>query len=229
MKRKLVFLIFILLALTTAVLCGCQKKGDDFFDTDYLNFEDFKSLKNFTVINSNEPNTTAKYINDGSRILFETTTATEEGIDNNVIYIFSTDKNTAYIGDAWQDIELKDVDDYLSSISDRTGLAYVNIEEVYVKEIADHKYAIDPDHFFKEAFRVKYETFFGKDYEESEFNIEYEKQKEELFGNVDDYLITLDCSTKKQMSLSIENAKDKKLLTYRYTDIDNTDITLPKE
>ena len=43
MKRKLVFLIFILLALTTAVLCGCQKNGDDFFDTDYLNFDDFKS------------------------------------------------------------------------------------------------------------------------------------------------------------------------------------------
>ncbi|MDE6870463.1 MAG: hypothetical protein K2J75_07015, partial [Clostridia bacterium] len=80
-----------------------------------------------------------------------------------------------------------------------------------------------------EAFRVKYETFFGKEYEESEFTTEYESQKEDLFGNVDDYMITLDCTTKKQMTLSIENATDKKLLTYRYSDIEDTSITLPKD
>ncbi len=42
-------------------------------------------------------------------------------------------------------------------------------------------------------------------------------------------MITLDCTTKKQMTLSIENAKEKKLLTYRYSDIEDTNITLPKD
>ena len=121
------------------------------------------------------------------------------------------------------------MDDYLSSIADRTGLSYVGVKETYVTKISKHKYAIDPDHFFKEAYRVKYETIFGKEYEESEFTTEYESQKESLFGNVDNYMITLDCSTKKQMTLSIENAKEKKLLTYKYSDIEDTSITVPKE
>ncbi|MDE5756755.1 MAG: hypothetical protein K2I23_06670, partial [Clostridia bacterium] len=212
--------------IMTAVLCACNRDGEG-CDLEYYDWKDFSSLKNFTVVNSQEPNTTAKYVNDGSKILFETTTVSEEG-ENNVIYQFSTDENKAYIAGAWQDIDIKDADDYLSSITDRTGLAYVGIKEPYVKEIAKHKYSIDADHFFKEAFRVKYETFFGKEYEESEFTTEYESQKEDLFGNVDNYMITLDCTTKKQMTLSIENAKEKKLLTYRYSDIEDTSITLPK-
>lgn len=227
--KKFIITVLILLTMTALLLCGCQKKSEGLFDTEYHNFEDFKNLKNFTVVNSNEPNTTAKYVNDGSRILFETTTLTEEKAQNNVIYVFSTDENKAYIADAWQDIDIKDVDDYLSSIADRTGLAYVKIKDTYVKEIAKHKYSIEPDHFFKETFRIKYETYFGKTYEENEFAVEYEKQKETLFGNVDNYMITLDCTAKKQMTLTIENAKEKKLLTYKYSDIENTNITLPKE
>ncbi|MDE6276351.1 MAG: hypothetical protein K2M75_07460 [Clostridia bacterium] len=228
MKKKLIITTCILTVCALAcALCACQKDGEG-WDLNYYDVTDFTSLKNFTVVNSQEPNTTAKYVNDGSRILFETTTVSDDGEDNNVIYQFSVDENKAYISGAWQDIDVKDADDYLSSIADRTGLAYVGVKDPYVKKIAKRKYAIDPDHFFKEAFRVKYETFFGKDYEESEFTTEYESQKEDLFGNVDNYMITLDCSTKKQMTLSIENAKDKKLLTYRYTDIEETDISLPK-
>ncbi|MDE5654242.1 MAG: hypothetical protein K2I46_01360 [Clostridia bacterium] len=229
MKNKLLLTISIMLVCILAItLFACKKNGDD-FDLNYYDLKDFTSLKNFTVVNSREPNTTAKYVNDGSRILFETTTAVSEGDDNVVLYHFSTDENKAYIADAWQDVDVKDVDDYLSSIADRTGLAYVGVQETYVTEIATHKYAIDPDHFFREAFRIKYETIFGKDYEESEFTTEYESQKESLFGNVDNYMITLDCTTKKQMTLSIENQQDKKLLTYKYSDIENTDITMPKE
>lgn len=230
MKKKFIITTFILLTICAlaASFCGCNKDKDA-FDLDYYDYKDFTALKNFTVVNSQEPNTVAKYVNDGSRILFETTTTDGEGGENNVIYQFSVDENKAYISGSWQDIDLKDVDDYLSSIADRTGLAYVGIKENYVEEVAEHKYSIDPDHFFKEAFRIKYETFFGKEYEESEFTNEYESQKEELFGNVDNYMITLDCSTKKQMTMSIENAKEKKLLTYRYSNIDKTNITLPKD
>ena len=229
MKNKLIITISILLVCSMAVtLCACQNDGDG-WDYEYYDLKDFTTLKNFTVVNSREPNTTAKFVNDGSRILFETTTTDEEGEDNVVLYHFSTDDNKAYISGAWHDVDIKDADDYLSSIADRTGLAYVGVQETYVKEIAKRKYAIDPDHFFKEAFRVKYETIFGKEYEESEFTTEYESQKETLFGNVDNYMITLDCSTKKQMTLSIENAKDKKLLTYKYSDIEDTNITVPKE
>ena len=228
MRNKLIIIISILLVCAIAVtLCSCKKDGDG-KDYDYYDLKDFTSLKNFTVINSREPNTTAKFVNDGSRILFETTTTDGEGGDNVVLYHFSTDDNKAYISGTWQSVDVKDADDYLSSIADRTGLAYVGVMETYVTEIAKRKYAIDPDHFFKEAFRVKYETIFGKEYEESEFTTEYESQKETLFGNVDNYMITLDCSTKKKMTLSIENAKDKKLLTYRYSDIEETNITLPK-
>lgn len=229
MKKKIIITTCILLvSILTVALCACNKDGEG-FDLEYYDLKDFTTLKNFTVINSQEPNTVAKYVNDGSRILFETTTTGEDGVENNVIYQFSTDENKAYISGAWQNIDVKDADDYLSSIADRTGLAYVGIKDNYVKEIASHKYSIDADHFFKEAFRVKYETFFGKEYEESEFTTEYEDQKEDLFGNVDNYMITLDCATKKQMTLSIENAKEKKLLTYRYSDIEDTNITLPKE
>ena len=229
MKNKLIITISILIVCCMAIaLCACQEDGDG-WDLDYYDLKDFTSLKNFTVVNSREANTTAKFVNDGSRILFETTTTDTEGEENVILYQFSTDENKAYISGAWQDVETKDVDDYLSSIADRTGLSYVGVQETYVKKIAKHKYAIDPDHFFKEAFRVKYETVFGKEYEESEFTTQYESQKEDLFGNVENYMITLDCSTKKQMTLSIENAKDKKLLTYKYSKIEDTNITLPKE
>ena len=229
MKRKLIIITSILLVCVIAVaLCSCKKDGEG-KDYDYYDLKDFTTLKNFTVVNSREPNVTAKFVNDGSRILFETTTADGEGGDNVTLYHFSTDDNKAYIAGSWQNIDSKDADDYLSSIADRTGLAYVGIQEKYVKEIAKHKYAIDPDHFFKEAFRVKYETIFGKEYEESEFTSEYESQKENLFGNVDNYSITLDCSTKDEMTLAIENEKEKKLLTYKYSDIEDTSITVPKE
>ena len=229
MKRKLIITTSIILICILAVaFCACNKDGDG-FNFEYYDLKDFTTLKNFTVVNSQEPNTVAKYVNDGSRILFETTTTDDSGEPNNVIYQFSTDENKAYISGAWQDIDVKDADDYLSSIADRTGLAYAGVKEPYVKEIATHKYSFDPDNFFKEAFRIKYETFFGKEYEESEFTAEYESQKEDLFGNVDNYMITLDCTTKKQMTLSIENAKEKKLLTYRYNDIEDTNITLPKD
>lgn len=229
MKKKIITIISIfIICIIAASLCACDKGGED-FNLDYYDLKDFTTLKNFTVVSSQEPNTTAKYVNDGSRILFETTTVDEDGVENDVIYHFSTDENKAYIANAWQSIDAKDADDYLSSIADRTGLAYTNVKEPYVKEINKGRYAIDPDHFFKETFRVKYETFFGKEYEDSEFTSEYESQKEKLFGNVDNYMITLDFTTKKQISLAIENAKEKKLLTFRYSDIENTKITLPKE
>ena len=229
MKNKLIITLSILLICMMAVtLCSCKDDGDG-YDFEYYDLEDFTSLKNFTVVNSQEPNTIAKYVNDGSRILFETNTSDKEGENNVVLYHFAIDDNKAYIAGAWQLIDNSDVDDYLTSIAERTGIAYVGVAEPYAEEISSRKYTIEPDHFFREAFRVRYEFFFGKDYEESEFTTEYESQKESLFGNVDNYMITLDCSTKKQMTLTIANQVEKKSLSYKYTDIEDTSITVPQE
>ena len=193
---------------------GCNK-DDGFTDLDYYDFEDFITLKNFTVKFSQEPNTVGKYVNDGSEIRFMTDTTDEEGANNQVYYTFSAEESKAYIGGAWQTIETQDIDDYLSSIADRIGLSYTKIQEAYVTEI----------------FRQKYEAYFGKDYEENEFAVEYEKQKEEIFGNVDDYTIKLDFTQKKQIMLTItkNGDGDKQETWFAFTDIGDTKVDLPKE
>ncbi|MDE5616944.1 MAG: hypothetical protein K2I78_04070, partial [Clostridia bacterium] len=186
MKKKALFILIITIISAIAICAvGCNK-DDGFTDLDYYDFEDFITLKNFTVKFSQEPNTVGKYVNDGSEIRFMTDTTDEDGVKNQVYYTFSAEESKAYVSGAWQTIETQDIDDYLASIADRIGLSYTKIQEAYVTEINDRVYTVDPDHFFKELFRQKYEMYFGKDYEENEFAIEYEKQKEQIFGNVDD-------------------------------------------
>ncbi len=229
MKKKVFILIIAIISITAACLAGCDK-NNSFNNLDYYDFKDFTSLKNFTVINSEEKDTVAKYDNDSSRILFMTETDSTEGVNNDVFYYFSAEENKTLVGENWQEINLDDVDDYLSSIADRTGLSYTKVQEAYVTEVNDRKYSIDADHFFKELFRQKYEMYFGKTYEESEFTVEYEKQKEELFGNMDNYMIMLDCTKKKKMTLSITKNEDGKqsVSTYEYSNIGDTKIDIPK-
>ena len=231
MKKKALFILIITI-ISVMALCavGCNK-DDGFTDLYYYDFEDFITLKNFTVKFSQEPNTVGKYVNDGSEIRFMTDTTDEEGANNQVYYTFSAEESKAYIGGAWQAIETQDIDDYLSSIADRIGLSYTKIQEAYVTEINDRLYSVEPDHFFKELFRQKYEAYFGKDYEENEFAVEYEKQKEEIFGNVDDYTIKLDFTQKKQIMLTItkNGDGDKQETWFAFTDIGDTKVDLPKE
>ncbi|MBD5100643.1 MAG: hypothetical protein HDT29_05185 [Clostridiales bacterium] len=231
MKKKILYiLIMTIIAMVAICSFGCNK-DDGFKDLDYYDFEDFITLKNFTVKFSQEKNTVGKYDNDGSEIRFMTDTTDEDGINNKVYYTFSAEGSKAYIGEKWQSVETDDVDDYLASIADRIGLSYTKIQEAYLTEISERLYSVDPDHFFKELFRQKYEMYFGKDYEENEFAVEYEKQKESIFGNVDDYMITLDFTQKKQITLTItKNTEGEKQETwFTFSDIGDTKIDLPKE
>ena len=231
MKKKILY-ILIMTVIATVAICsfGCNK-DDGFKDLDYYDFEDFITLKNFTVKFSQEKNTVGKYDNDGSEIRFMTDTTDEDGINNKVYYTFSAEGSKAYIGEKWQSVETDDVDDYLASIADRIGLSYTKIQEAYLTEISERLYSVDPDHFFKELFRQKYEMYFGKDYEENEFAVEYEKQKESIFGNVDDYMITLDFTQKKQITLTITKSTEgeKQETWFTFSDIGDTKIDLPKE
>ncbi len=232
MKKKALFIMTVIVLTLTAVFAvGCKDK-DGFKDLEYYDFEDFITLKNFTVKFSQEKNTVGKYDNDGSEIKFMTDTTDEEGVNNKIYYSFAAEGSKINIGGEWQIIETDDVDDYLSSIADRTGLSYTKIQETYLTEKSDRIYAVDPDHFFKELFRQKYESYFGKDYEENEFAAEYENQKEEIFGNIDDYMVTLDFSEKKQIKLTIvkhSEDEEKQTSEFIFTDIGTTKVDLPKE
>ena len=230
MKKKILYILIITIISAIAFSCvACKDKGG-FEDLEYYDFKDFTTLKNFTVKYSQEKNTVGKYDNDGSEIRFMSENTDEEGITNKVYYTFSSEESKTYIGGTWQKIETQDIDDYLASIADRIGLSYTKIQEAYVTEIGDRLYSVEPDHFFKELFRQKYETYFGKDYEENEFAVEYEKQKEDIFGNIDDYMITLDFSEKKQITLTItKNGEEKQETWFVFTDIGTTKIDLPKE
>ena len=231
MKKKILYILIITIIIAVSISCVACKKDDGLKDLDYFDVKDFTTLKNFTVNSSQEKNTVSKYDNTGSEIRFMTDATDEDGVNNKVYYSFKSDGSKAYIADKWQTIETQDVDDYLASIADRTGLSYTKIQEAYVTEMSERLYSIQPDHFFKELFRQKYEMYFGKEYEENEFAVEYEKQKESIFGNVDDYMITLDFTQKKQITLTItKNGEGEKQETwYTFTDIGETKIELPKE
>lgn len=230
MNKKTIITIIALLALCLALFAGC-KDDTKAVESEYYTVEDFLNLDNFTLVNSTEKNTVCKYeIKDG-RILFESKSTTEELGENTVYYVFSTSGSKAYIGSKWQAIGTDDVDDYLAAIEDRTGLVYNKLQATYFEKAKERVYTIQNAHFFKELFRQKYEKFFGKEYEESDFTIEYEKQKEDLFGNIDAYTVKLDCSEKGKMTLSVEKPTDdgREYTAYTYSDIDKTQITLPEE
>ncbi|MDE5990684.1 MAG: hypothetical protein K2O95_07815 [Clostridia bacterium] len=230
MKKKILFILIIAMISAIAISCVACNNGNGFDDLDYYDFEDYTTLKNFTVTNSQEKNTVGKYVNDGSEIRFMSEATSEDGTTNKVYYTFSSEESKAYIGGAWQNIETQDVDDYLASIADRTGLSYIKIQEAYLTETSERLYTVEADHFFKELFRQKYEMYFGKDYEENEFAAEYENQKEGIFGNVDDYMITLDFTQKKQITLTItkNGESEKQESWYVFTDIGDTKIELPE-
>lgn len=231
MKKKILYILILTIIIAISISCVACKKDDGFQNLEYYDFKDFTTLKNFTVKSSQEKNTVGKYDNSGSEIRFMTDTTDEAGVNNKVYYSFKSDGSKAYIANAWQNIETQDVDDYLASIADRIGLSYTKIQEAYLTEISERLYAVEPDHFFKELFRQKYEMYFGKEYEENEFAVEYEKQKESIFGNVDDYMITLDFTQKKQITLTItKNGEGEKQESwFVFTDIGDTKIELPKE
>ena len=228
MKKLIIVMIMILSIFTIVGLCACDK--EQMPSPEYYSVEDFLNLKNFTTTNSMEKSTTCKYVAEDNKILFESDSKSQEFGDNIVYYSFDTTQSKIYTGGKWQSIGKDDVDDYLSSIEDRTGLVYNNLQSTYFEEKEKRVYTIQNDHFFKELFRQKYEKYFGKEYEENDFITEYETQKEELFGDTDSYKIILDCSEKYIIKLSIEKPTEdgREYTSYTYTDIDKTKISLPE-
>lgn len=230
MNKKIIIAILAVFVLCLTLFAACKDQTNP-AESEYCTIEDFLNLDNFTLVNSTEKNTVCKYEVKDGRILFESKSTTEVLGENTVYYVFGTAGSKAYIGSEWQSIGTDDVDDYLSAIADRTGLVCNKLQSTYFERTKDRVYTIQNGHFFKELFRQKYEKFFGKDYEESDFMIEYEKQKEDLFGNIDAYTVKLDCSEKGKMTLSVEKPTDdgREYTAYTYSDIDKTQITLPEE
>lgn len=230
MTKKIIIITIVVLTLGLLIFASCDKKGEA-GDNEYCTIQDFLNLDNFTLQNSTEKNTVCKYVIKDGRIMFESKSSSEEYGENTVYYVFETTASKAYIGSEWQSVGTDDVDDYLSSIDDRTGLVYNNLQANYFEKTKENVYTIQNGHFFKELFRQKYEKFFGKDYDEGDFMTEYEKQKEDLFGNIDAYNVQLDCSEKGKMTLSIEKPTDdgREYTSYTYSDIGKTEITLPEE
>lgn len=230
MTKKIIVAIIAVLLVCTVVFAGCKEK-DKPNASEYFGVEDFLTLDNFTLVNSTEKNTVCKYVVKDNKILFESKSKSEEYGENTVYYVFETSGSKAYIGSKWQSIGEDDVDDYLAAIDDRTGLVYNNLMTEYFQKIGDNVYTVQNAHFFKELFRQKYEKYFGKDYDEADFMAEYEKQKEDLFGDIDAYTVKLDCSEKGKMTLSVEKpAEDgREFTSYTYSDIDVTKIILPEE
>lgn len=228
MKKFLIILITIASVIGILAFAACNKEQKP--DTEYYSVQDFLDLKNFTVKSSLEKSTVCKYSVEDNKILFESDSTSEEYGDNKVYYTFDATESKIYTGGKWQSIGADDVDDYLSSIEDRTGLIYNNLQANYFEDKGKNVFVIENGHFFKELFRQKYEKYFGKEYDESDFMIEYEKQKQELFGDIDSYTIKLDCSQKLEMTLSIEKTTEdgREYTSYTYTNIDNTKIVLPE-
>lgn len=226
MKHRLIILTILIIAICLSIFVGCKDKPMTM--SEYYDIEDFVGLKNFTVASSLETSS-CKYVRDDNKILFESDSLSPEYGKNTVYYMFSTQENKAYIGNQWQMIATDDVDDYLTSIEDRTGLVYTHIQSTFANMTKDKFYTIDNEHFFKELFRQKYELYFGNDYSESDFINEFEKQKQELFGDIDKYVVTLDCTKKHTMVLTIDyKSEEPKKTTFTYTEIDNTEIILPE-
>ena len=90
------------------------------------------------------------------------------------------------------------------------------------------KFSVEPERFFKQAYRQIYQNYFGNDYDEETFAKDFEQNSEALFGNLDDYEVTLDCSASDSISLTIENKAEKSSDVYEYYAIGSTEIELPE-
>ncbi len=107
------------------------------------------------------------------------------------------------------------------------------MQKAYFKPAGDNVWEIESEHFFREAFRQSYELYFGKDYTDAEFDASFDTAKGELYGNLDDYTVTLDCSQPDTMRLSIAMRATETTIahtvTYTYTAINTATIDLPPQ
>lgn len=229
MKRNnnyLAIVAILLLILATIALWGCSKS-----DSASANYtpEDFLSLDNFTLKTNVRPDDVIRYDKSGSGLIYSTTRI-GDGYTNTVYYVFGNGENKEYSEGAWKDIEDVDVDGYVNSIENACGLVYNKLDATEFREIEGKKlrFSIEPERFFKQAYRQIYQNYFGNDYDEETFAKDFEQNSEALFGNLDDYKVTLDCSASDSISLTIENEAENSSDVYEYYAIGSTSISLPE-
>lgn len=219
--------IVLLLAAVTVILWGCK----DDSDTGYTHYtpEDFVNLDNFTLVTNAKPDTVIRYDKKGETVNYSTT-YTGASYTNTVFYVLGKDKGKEFSEGVWKDITSSDIGNYLNTINNACGLIYNKLDLSQFKEIANKKlsFSIDSFSFFKQAYRQIYQTYFGTDYQEDEFVADFEKNAQTLFGDFKDYDVTLDCSEKDKMVLSIVNEKQKNSNVFEYSQIGSTTVDLPE-
>ncbi len=229
MKRNnnyLLILAVLLLAVAAVALWGCEK-GDSAF-ANYTP-EDFVSLSDFTLKTNTKPDSVMRYVKKDNVIVYSSTHI-GDGYTNTVYYSFAKDSNREYSEGSWKEIEDADVDKYLGSINNACGLIYNKLDPTQFKEIQGKKlqFSVDPETFFKQAYRQIYHNYFGTDYEEEEFSADFEQNAPALFGDMSAYAVTLDCSKADKIMLSIGNEKEGTLDVYEYYAIGSTTVKLPE-
>lgn len=229
MKRNnnyLAVLAVLLLIVAVVTLWGCSKSESA--SATYTP-EDFLSLDNFTLKTNVKPDSVIRYDKESSE-LYYSTTHVGDGYTNTVYYVLGDNDNREYSEGAWKDIEDADAHSYVTSIENACGLIYNKLDPTEFKETEGKKlvFSVDPERFFKQAYRQIYHNYFGDDYDEETFAKDFEQNAPALFGDMSDYSVTLDCSKSDSMSLTIENKAEKSSDVYEYYAIGSTKITLPE-
>lgn len=229
MKRNnnyLLILAVLLIAVALVALWGCEKS-----DTAFAKYtpEDFVSLSNFTLKTNTKPDSVMRYVKNDD-VLYYSSTHIGDGYTNTVYYSFAKDKNREYSEGSWKEIEDADVDKYLGSIQNACGLIYNKLDPTQFTEIQGKKlrFSVDPEVFFKQAYRQIYQNYFGSDYNEEDFSADFEQNAPALFGDMSAFSITLDCSGADKITLTIDNKDEKTSDVYDYYAIGSTTVKLPE-
>ncbi len=229
MKRNNNYLILVaaLLVLVAAIaLWGCEKS-----DSAYANYTpaDFIGLDNFTMKTNVKKDSVMRYSEEGGA-LYYSSTHIGDGYTNTVYYVFAGGDNREYSEGEWKEIEDSDVEKYKNSIESACGLIYNKLDATQFEEIKGKKliFRVAPEQFFKQAYRQIYQNYFGTDYDEDSFNADFEQNAPSLFGDMTDYEIRLDCSSKGKMVLEISNGENRQSDVYEYYAIGKTKIDLPE-
>ena len=229
MKRNnnyLLILAVLLLIVAVVALWGCETN-----EAAYTNYtpEDFIALDNFTLKTNVKPDNVIKYVKSENSLMYSSTYV-GDAYTNTVYYVFEGDVNKEFSEGSWKEIEDADAAKYVDSIENACGLIYNKLDATEFEEISGKKlqFSINPERFFKQAYRQIYENYFGKDYKEETFQADFEENAPTLFGNMNDYKVTLDCSVSDKIVLSIKNTDSKDSDVYEYYAIGKTEISLPQ-
>lgn len=228
MKRNnnyLLILAILLLVVAAAALWGCEKG-----ESAYTNYtpEDFVSLNNFTLRTNVKPDNVMRYEKKGDSLYYSSTYVTDS-YTNTIYYVFENNGSKEYSEGSWKNIDSSDTDKYINSVENACGLIYNKLQPSQFEEIKGKKLAfgVNSEEFFKQAYRQIYQNYFGTDYDEKEFAEDFEQNSASLFGDVNDYVVTLDCSDKNKMVLQIKNSRTGENDVYEYYAINSTKISLP--